>query len=168
MMPFSHVQLNVFRMIVMSTSAADLIGTCACAQGVHFEQMLLQILSFDNMRLSDPVVFGMHRSRRVWAFLSQVKKNSTFFALNVYLRSIWDYQTFIKFLPQSQQVADSYRHYGFDLVFLQCLDYYVLLNTVLSLTYELSYKFSLTFTVMSTSASLVSMTALFYTWEWWC
>ena len=36
-MPFSHPQLNLLgSMIAMSTSAADLTNTCACAQAVQF------------------------------------------------------------------------------------------------------------------------------------
>jgi hypothetical protein len=41
----SHAQLNV-RIIAMSTSAADLIGTCACAQDVQFKWILVADLVF--------------------------------------------------------------------------------------------------------------------------
>ena len=44
-MPFSHAQLNV-RITAMSTSAADLIGTCACAPEVQFKRILAADLVF--------------------------------------------------------------------------------------------------------------------------
>ena len=43
----SHAQLNVLgRNFAMSTSAADLIGTCACAQEVQFIRILAADLVF--------------------------------------------------------------------------------------------------------------------------
>ncbi len=50
----SQAQFNVLeRIIAMSTSAADLIGTCACAQDVQFKWILVADLgSFGNMRLT--------------------------------------------------------------------------------------------------------------------
>ena len=40
-MLFSHAQLNVLRKnFAMSTSAADFIGTCVCAQEVQFKWIL--------------------------------------------------------------------------------------------------------------------------------
>jgi hypothetical protein len=41
----SHALLNV-RIIAMSFSAADLIGTCACAQEVQFKWILTANLRF--------------------------------------------------------------------------------------------------------------------------
>jgi hypothetical protein len=76
----------------LSTSTADLIGTCACAQEVQFKWILVEDLGFFG-NVSTPVPFEVHRSRRVWALLRQVKTNSFFFfSLDVYLRSTWDYQ----------------------------------------------------------------------------
>ncbi len=88
----SHAHLNVLgRIIAMSTSTADLIGTCACAQEVQFKWILVADLGFFG-NVSTPITFEMHRSRRAWALLRQVKTNSLFFSLDVYLRSRWDYQ----------------------------------------------------------------------------
>jgi len=88
----SHAQLNVLkRIIAMLTSAADLIGTCACAQEVQFKWILVADLGF-SWHVSTPVTFEMHLSHRVWALLRQVKTNSLFSSLDVYLRSRWDYQ----------------------------------------------------------------------------
>jgi hypothetical protein len=88
----SHAQLNVLkRIIAMLTSAADLIGTCACAQEVQFKWILVADLGF-SWHVSTPVTFEMHLSRRVWALHRRVKTNSLFFSLDVYLRSRWDYQ----------------------------------------------------------------------------
>jgi hypothetical protein len=88
----SHAQLNVLkRIIAMSTSTANLIGTCACAQEVQFKWILVADLGFFG-NVSTPVTFEMHRSLRAWALLRQVKTNSLFFSLDVYLRSRWDYQ----------------------------------------------------------------------------
>jgi len=91
----SQAQFNVLeRIIAMSTSAADLIGTCACAQDVQFKWILVADLGFFG-NVSTPVAFEMHRSRRAWALLRQVKNKFTF--VN------WDYQ------PSSltsQQAAD--------------------------------------------------------------
>jgi hypothetical protein len=43
----SQAQFNVLeRIIAMSTSAADLIGTCACAQDVQFKWILVADLGF--------------------------------------------------------------------------------------------------------------------------
>ncbi len=82
----SHVQFIVLgRIITMSTSAADLIGTCACAQDVQFKWILVADLGFFG-NVSTPVAFEMYLSRRVWTLL-RVKKNSLFFSLDVYLRS---------------------------------------------------------------------------------
>ena len=52
----SHAQFNVLRRIIaMSTSAADLIGTCACAKEVQFKWILVADLGFfDNV--STPVL----------------------------------------------------------------------------------------------------------------
>jgi hypothetical protein len=48
----SHAQLNVLkRIIAMLTSAADLIGTCACAQEVQFKWILVADLGFLGMCL---------------------------------------------------------------------------------------------------------------------
>jgi hypothetical protein len=46
----SHAQLNVLgRNFAMSTSAADLIGTCACAQEVQFKWILaVDLVVFGN------------------------------------------------------------------------------------------------------------------------
>jgi hypothetical protein len=89
----SHAQLNVLkRIIAMLTSAADLIGTCACAQEVQFKWILVADLGFFFGNVSTPVAFEMYRSCRVWALLRQIKTNSLFFSLDVYLRSRWDYQ----------------------------------------------------------------------------
>ena len=88
----SHAQLNVLkRIIAMLTSAADLIGTCACAQEVQFKWILVADLGFFG-NVSTPVAFEMHHSRRVWALLRQVKTNSLFFSPDVYFRSRWGYQ----------------------------------------------------------------------------
>ena len=88
----SHAQLNVLkRIIAMLTSAADLIGTCPCAQEVQFKWILVADLGFLG-NVSTPVTFEMHRSLRAWALLRQVKTFSLFFSLDVYLRSRWDYQ----------------------------------------------------------------------------
>jgi len=85
----AHAQLNVLRrIIVMSTSAADLIGTCACAQEVQFKWIFL--FFFGNVSTS--VTFEMHHSRKSWTLLRQVKTNSLFFSQDVYLRPRWDYQ----------------------------------------------------------------------------
>ncbi len=72
---FLHVQL--VRAIALSTSAADLIGTCAYAQEVQFKWILAADLVFFG-NVSTPVVFKMNRSRRVRALLRQVKTNSLF------------------------------------------------------------------------------------------
>ena len=91
----SQAQFNVLeRIIAMSTSAADLIGTCACAQDVQFKWILVADLGFFG-NVSTPVAFEMHRSRRAWALLRQVKNKFTF--VN------WDYQPSS---PTSQQAAD--------------------------------------------------------------
>ena len=90
-MPFSHAQLNVLgRNFAMSTSAADLIGTCAGAQEVQFTWILAADLVFFG-NVSTPVVFEIHRSHGAWALLRQFKTNSLFFSLDVYLSSRWDY-----------------------------------------------------------------------------
>ena len=76
----SQAQFNVLeRIIAMSTSAADLIGTCACAQEVQFKWILVADLGF-SWHVSTPVTFEMHLSRRVWALHRRVKTNSLFFS----------------------------------------------------------------------------------------
>jgi hypothetical protein len=100
----SHAQLNVLgRIIAMSTSTADLIGTCSCAQEVQFKWILLADLGFfDNV--STPVTFEMHRSRRAWALLRQVKTNSLFFLAGCLSQIEVGLSTFIKFLPHSKRL----------------------------------------------------------------
>jgi hypothetical protein len=131
----------------------------------EFKRILAPDLGFGNMRLSDPVVFGMHRSRRAWTLLSQVKKIN-FFHFGCLSQIDLGLSTCIKFLPQSQEVADM------DTMTLTWCFFSVLsmmsFSTPSLAWRELAYKLSLALTVMSTSAILVSMTALFYTWEWWC
>ncbi len=53
-MLFSHAQFNVLRKnFAMSTSAADFIGTCVCAQEVQFKWILAaNLVFFGNMRLT--------------------------------------------------------------------------------------------------------------------
>ena len=86
----------------MSTSAADLIGTCACAHEVQFKWILAADLVFFG-NLSTPVVFEMHRSHRAWALPRKSKTNSLF--------SLWmfisDRDGIINLqVPTSQQAAD--------------------------------------------------------------
>ena len=99
----SHAQFNVLgRIIAMSTSTADLIGTCA--QEVQFKWILVTDLGFFG-NVSTPVTFEMHLSRRVWALLRQVKTNSLFFFLAGCLSQIeMGLSTFIKFLPHRKRL----------------------------------------------------------------
>ena len=99
----SHPQLNVLgRNFAMSTSAADLIGTCACAHEVQFKWILaVDLLFFGNV--STPVVFEMHHSHRAWTLLRQIKTNS-FFSRWMFIS---DRDGIINLqVPTSQQVAD--------------------------------------------------------------
>jgi hypothetical protein len=99
----SQAQFNVLeRIIAMSTSAADLIGTCACAQDVQFKWILVADLGFFG-NVSTPVVFEMHRSRRAWALLRQVKTNSLFFLAGCLSQIEMGLLTF-KFLPHSKRL----------------------------------------------------------------
>ena len=101
----SHAQLNVLgRIIAMSTSTADLIGTCDCAQEVQFKWILVADLGFFG-NVSTPVTFEMHRSRRVWALLRQVKTNSLFFPRWMFI-SDRDGIINLHQVPTSQQAAD--------------------------------------------------------------
>jgi len=89
----SHAQLNVLkRIIAMLTSAADLIGTCACAQEVQFTWILVADLGFSWQCVYPSNLRDASLSQSAWALLRQVKTNSLFFSLDVYLRSRWDYQ----------------------------------------------------------------------------
>ena len=100
----SHAQLNVLkRIIAMLTSAADLIGTCACAQEVQFKWILVADLGF-SWHVSTPVTFEMHLSLRVWALLRQVKTNSLFFLAGCLSQIEMGLSTFIKFLPHSKRL----------------------------------------------------------------
>jgi hypothetical protein len=55
----SHAQLNVLkRIIAMLTSAADLIGTCACAQDVVADLLVADLGFFGNV--STQVVLEIH------------------------------------------------------------------------------------------------------------
>ena len=100
----SHAQLNVLkRIIVMLTSTADLIGTCAWAQEVQFKWILVADLGFFG-NVSTPVTFEMHRSRRVWELLRQVKTNSLFFLAGCLSQIEMGLSTFIKFLPHSKRL----------------------------------------------------------------
>jgi len=101
----SHAQLNVLkRIIAMLTSAADLIGTCACAQEVQFKWILVADLGF-SWHVSTPVTFEMHLSRRVWALHRRVKTNSLFFSRWMFIP---DRDGIINLhqVPTSQQAAD--------------------------------------------------------------
>jgi hypothetical protein len=77
----AHLLDFLDRIIAMSTSAADVIGTCASAQEVQFKRILAADLDFwqyASTQTHTAVVFGMHHSRRAWALLRQVKTNSLF------------------------------------------------------------------------------------------
>jgi hypothetical protein len=103
----SHAQLNVLkRIIAMLTSAADLIGTCACAQEVQFKWILVADLGFSckQNQVSTPVTFEMHLSHRVWALLRRVKTNSLFFLAGCLSQIEMGLSTFIKFLPHSKRL----------------------------------------------------------------
>jgi hypothetical protein len=104
----SHAQFNVLgRIIAMSTSTADLVGTCACAQEVQFKWILVADLGFFgnvSCYMSTPVSFEMHLSRRAWALLRQVKTNSLFFLTGCLSQIEMGLSTFIKFLPHSKRL----------------------------------------------------------------
>jgi hypothetical protein len=84
--------LKVFFLFCQNrTSAADLIGTCACAQEVQFKRTLAADLVF--------LAICVYPSSLRDASLSQSMGTSqagqtkfTFFSLDAYLRSRWDYQ----------------------------------------------------------------------------
>ena len=121
-MPFSHAQLNVLGRIY-----CDVIFSCR-----SYRYLCLRARSSVHTDISCrscflaicvcTVVLGMHRSRRAWALLRQVKTNSLF----ARWMFISDRDGIINFhpVPTSQQVADidDNGHYGFALAFLQCLE----------------------------------------------
>ena len=96
----SHAQLNVLgRNFAMSTSAADLIGTCACAHEVQFKWILAADLGFCG-NVSTPIVFEMHRSRH-GHFSGRSKQIHFFFSLDVHLKSRWGYSPSSSYLTAS-------------------------------------------------------------------
>ena len=67
---------------------------------VQFKWILAADLGFFG-NVSTPVVFEMHRSRRAWALLRQVKTNSPFLA-GCLSQIEMGLSTFIKFPPHSK------------------------------------------------------------------
>ena len=101
----SHAQLNVLgRIIAMSTSTADLIGTCARAQEVQFKWILVADLGFSWQCVYPSNLRDASLSQSAWALLRQVKTNSLFFLAGCLSQIEMGLSTFIKFLPHSKRL----------------------------------------------------------------
>ncbi len=94
----------------MSTSAVDLIGTCACAQEVQFKWILAADLGFLAICVY-PAAFQMHRSCRAWALLKR-SKQIHFFSRWMFI-SDRDGIINLHQDPTSQQAADIDDKYHF-------------------------------------------------------
>ena len=156
-MPFSHAQLNV-RIIAMSTSAADLIGTCACAQEVQFKRILDADLVFcqyaSTQQSSGCIALAEH------GHFSGRSKQIHFFLAGCLSQIEMGLSTFIKFLPHSKRLIQM----TMDTMGLPWSSFSVLrrLNQRRpwpGVSLPISFRcIALALTTLSTSESLVSMT----------
>jgi hypothetical protein len=100
----SHAQFNVLgRIIAMSTSTVDLIGTCACAQEVQFKWILVADLGFFWQCVYPSNLRDASLSQRMGT--SQAGQNKfTFFFAGCLSQIEMGLSTFIKFLPHSKRL----------------------------------------------------------------
>ena len=104
-MPFHmHSLMSLDGLLRCQTSAADLIGTCACAQEVQFKWILVADLGF-SWHVSTPVTFEMHLSRRAHGHFSGRSKQIHFFSRWMFI-SDRDGIINLHQVPTSQQAAD--------------------------------------------------------------
>ncbi len=100
----SHAQLIVLkRIIVMLTSAADLIGTCASTQEVQFKWILVADLGFSWQCIYPSNLRDASLSQSMGT--SQAGQNKfTFFLAGCLSQIEMGLSTFIKFLPHSKRL----------------------------------------------------------------
>jgi hypothetical protein len=127
---FNAVVAHHVRIILVWNSS--IIGTCACAQEVHWVQTdissrswLWQYAPQWSSSLRDT---SLSKSMNT----SQSGQKNQLFSLWVFISDRFGIIDLHQ-VPTSVAGSGWYGHYGFDLVFLQCLEYDVLLNTVLGL-----------------------------------
>jgi hypothetical protein len=172
-----HSLMSSDGLFAMSTSAVDLIGTCACAQEVQFKRILASDLGFGNLSLPSSL---RDASLLQSMGTSQAGQNKFTIFSRMFI-SDRDGIINLHQVPTSQHCWEADID-DIDLWFclgFSSVSWDVLINAVLpSLACrELAYKLSLYSTclnsaTLSTSVSLVSvrvsMTVWCGTWEWWC